>query len=57
MGGNDSSGIIVDSVVVYDCTDDLWSALAPMLTARYDHHCTAIESKIFVSGGTDSSYK
>ena len=46
---------VLDSVEVYDSSTGSWSTLPPMSTARGDHRCTAIGSKIFVIGGMDSN--
>ena len=56
VGGEDSNRNPVHSIEVYDYCTDLWSALAPMSTARHSQSCTAIGSKIFVIGGMDSNY-
>jgi N-acetylneuraminic acid mutarotase len=50
IGGNiDASGL--QTVEVYDTTNDTWTALADMPTRRWGHSAVALHGKIYVVGG------
>jgi subtilisin family serine protease len=53
IGGETSWWLSTDSVHRYDPASDLWSAVAPLPSARYGMDAVTIDDHIYVPGGSD----
>ena len=48
------SALVLGSVEMYDPITGEWSAAASLATARRNHSCVTLESKLWVAGGLDA---
>ena len=56
IGGNeDSSGVPLESTLVYDVATNVWTTLGPMLSPAYYTASVSLDGKIYVLGGRANS--